>query len=846
MTYPSQSGTADQQEIVSNGSIALSFDKITGSLVDIRNLETGHSCLGGRARLGNPFAVYHTFFKEFEIGEQRHVTASPETIASGLFSPGKGVSARFRRPELSGNPALSITYEDTSEFWQATLIVEALGDEQSFRCRLDVKNLADKARPILGVFPLLSGVRLGTGRKNLMTVHDQGGYVRPLWTPKPTYPSHWPERGGIYGNALIMNMQWGCVFDEASQDALAFIIEDDQLRNKDICYERPSIQVRYFPPVTLAPGESMEFPPVRIMAYKGDWKPAAKAYHDWFTGAFKMVDHPEWVRRLDSHLGQWVSKRGQEMPEKTREVQGLHTWLSAFADLPGVHLRLPMDTIEYAFYCRSSMGPSASGKQFCHTDGDNVVREDLGGAAELRKAVRRVHRMGRHITLYVEGVIVPRDADILTKGQGMDWTITQKDGETSTMRDFVRMCPGATGWQDHLAETSARLVRETGVDGIRLDSLGHNFFSPCYNPKHSHSSPFDFNRWMCQLLQKVARAVRKVNPDCMLTTEGGIDFYAQYFDGCLDQCTNPAAMETNRRDVHTMRVALPEYGVMVHNPIGPVAASLSGFPGGNGGTQPGGYFSELDEKWRSARYAVAEAIRWGDAAHDNPRASRKDVTCRRFSSPGVDVVVGARCKPLRISSSPDMDNVNKNVDVKTDRVAFDVRIERMPEPPHNVYLLDVLNMTAREAPCCWQDEQGIVRVDCNWFVLVLAYDGALPLAVMDVPDIAMTGRECRVDVTLLGAPPDRRFRACLRAPSLGWTGDADGGLIVHVPGSLRVHVPEHVLPGKHIVTLDGTGFLGCKRFVTIDASGGGSFQLADEDARRAAALSFAHDSGTLP
>jgi glycosidase len=60
-----------------------------------------------------------------------------------------------------------------------------------------------------------------------------------------------------------------------------------------------------------------------------------------------------------------------------------------------------------------------------------------------------------------------------------------KDGTIDgpyTKQGFYHMWPRLHEWQDHLADTAARLLRETGVDGIRLDSLGF-YFLPCYTPR---------------------------------------------------------------------------------------------------------------------------------------------------------------------------------------------------------------------------------------------------------------------------------------------------------------------------------------------------------------------------
>ena len=150
-------------------------------------------------------------------------------------------------------------------------------------------------------FPLLSGLRLGSGDGNLMVVNDQAGYVLPLWA----------HSGGTYGNARYMSMQWGCVFDERSRDAFGFIVRDPDIRNKQIRYLEPSIEVSYFPPFSIPPGETVTFPEVEIMVYAGDWKRAAQRYRHWFSGNVGSVRHADWARRIDGHGAGWFEKRGQ-------------------------------------------------------------------------------------------------------------------------------------------------------------------------------------------------------------------------------------------------------------------------------------------------------------------------------------------------------------------------------------------------------------------------------------------------------------------------------------------------------------------------------------------------------
>lgn len=808
-------------ETISNEYLEFSFVGSTGGLVSVRNLLSGNEYLQRKIATGNPFLVYYGFFKEYKFYHASNLGnddtgGDPKDISNKTFSPSADVTVGFTRKDTKGAKVLRIVYADTDGQWKSEITV-SLKAGISSQWKMKLTNTGNSPEQFMGAFPVISGLQLGDGKSNMMVVNSQAGYIRPLWS----------HAGGVYGNSTQMSMQWGCVFDETTKEAFGLIVKDEKLKNKEIKYEKPSIQVRYFPPQTLNPGQSMEFPEAEIMVYTGDWKKTAVAYHKWFVNAFKPVKHAPWVYRMDSHLGQWFKKRGQVFPGDTEKIKGLANPMDSFTELPDVYRRLPIDTIEFAFFCRGSMGKDVTGKVFTHTDGDNIIREDLGGPSALKEGVKRVHQLGFHFTFYIDGYICPDDSEITLKGEAKNWRYQNKDGTHTgnysvSNPNWMHMCPGS-GWQDHLARTAARLVRETGADGVRLDSLGA-YFLPCYNPLHKHKSPFNYNVWMCELLKKVAAAVKKVNPKCILTTELSVDFYSRYFDGSLTQQWGPVQIAVSR-DIAPMRIALPEYFVMAHNPCGPVAASLMGYPGGSGGAEVTSHFVKLDEKWRSVMFTVRDIIRWGDAVYDNPGASRPDVVCRRFHTDGIDVIVGAYPRFVTdFSKYGDVKHqlaylrnvfTNADVDLKEHKVSFQVRVDTAGKTPAEVYLYDVTKMTVKEVGFKSDGEDIVINLTSNWFVLIFNYGKSKPISLFDIQTVLRPGKTYAVKFSLLGAPSGKRFSGSLHAPGLGWSKATSPGLKVTVPGALRLTVPETTPKGKYPVILESGQFLGCKRFIEV-------------------------------
>ena len=272
------------------------------------------------------------------------------------------------------------------------------------------------------------------------------------------------------------------------------------------------------------------------------------------------------------------------------------------------------------------------------------------------------------------------------------------------------------------------------------------------------------------------------------------------------------------RDVSPMRIAVPEYLVLWHVISGPVAASLSGYPGGsasNTSTTP--RFMELDRKWRSARYPVADVIRWGNAVHDNPAADRADVACRRFSSDTLDVIVGARPRfrndweqgidpadPVRRGVA-----MNAEVDLMRDRVSYRVTVETPGRRPRSAVLFDVERQQVTEVEVSADERTATFEVNCNWFLAVLGYGGSPPLAVLDLPERQPRGAVATCTVSLHGSAAAEGCAGLLSAPSLGLSEPRQ----VTVPGGFKLPIPETAASGFHRIRLVSDDFLGCERFL---------------------------------
>jgi hypothetical protein len=770
-----------------NETARIAFDPHTGELISLRNLAQGDEYLKGRLNNGGPFRIFSDFREEFDVSA-KGAPVDPVDIAGAIIDPltCRLLSHSFLRT-LTGL-ALDLTFEDTTHRWRIDLEawLPDRGDASDWNLR--VTNICPVPTVLMIAFPDISGFRLGpTGDSNLQTIQRGGGAIGPAWS----------GGGGIYGNGGGMSMQWHALFDRKAQEYFGMIVEDREIRNKWFRYPKPRIQVVYFTAETLAPGQSWQASTTRLMIGKGDWRPVARAYNAWFSSTFKTVETPPWAREMDGWMGAWFAKKGGLRPGGDG---GLAHALDSFAGLPEIYRERPVDLHEYAFHTQGSALYNV------HTDGDNILRSDMGGAPALKEGLAAIHRLGFRFIFYIEGYIVYEKSELAKSGRAQRWSLMHKDGTITgnyTKENFLHMCPGCVEWQDYLADESSRLVRETGADGVRLDSLGFYFLS-CYNPAHRHATPFGYNQWIQQLLDKVSRAVRAVSPDCLLMTEAPVDFYSQWFHSAL-QFTYP-------RDIPAMRLALPGYRLVVYNPGGPVFTSLSGQVGGCSGYPNFAERRQLDENWRSLRQGVGATLVWGEVADEDPHASLPDVTCRLFYGPNYSVVVGARTAsndPLRF---PD------NTGLSSQHEPFTVRVTDVRGPVESAYLFDLARATVTRLEA--RNDGGVWTLpieNTNWFMVVLRQPQGPAIGTFNEVRTLHAGESVEIDLELLSPQmAGENIPATLLSRGLAFAPGNGPSVPVNLPGKATLVAPTGTPPGRYEVELRGEKLAGIKRFVVVE------------------------------
>ena len=387
-----------------------------------------------------------------------------------------------------------------------------------------------------------------------------------------------------------------------------------------------------------------------------------------------------------------------------------------------------------------------------------------------------------------------------------DWVLHNTDGGNTgpyTESRWVHMCPGCVEWQDHVADMASRLVRETDIDGIRLDSYSF-YFWPCFNQAHHHASPFDHNLWMQQMFAKVAAAVKAIKPDALLSTESPVDYNCIHFNHSLHQAFDPAKIREQLVDTAPLQVAFPDYKVCQWNG-GALAQTLRLSPDGSG-RQPGTPFDRLARNWQNIRQAVSRTYHRGDVSLPNPVSSRADMNCRRIRGATEDLVFGTR-PALRESDENDLRS--GRIFLLDDRVTSEVGLP-LDYRPVGAWIYDLEHQTLAALEYSHDGSSLRFSTDVNWFLVILEKTkGPIPV-IMTGPEATTAGQQ----LTLAVSSPalDRPVHACLDINGI----DGFKSLSVDAPGEVRISIPADVRPGQYIARLTGEGIRPVDKVVSIE------------------------------
>jgi hypothetical protein len=316
---------------------------------------------------------------------------------------------------------------------------------------------------------------------------------------------------------------------------------------------------------TRPPGGSFASPDAAIEMHSGDWHNAMQTYADWAHSVWKWRPFPSQLRdvwnigtagwgnnRLYTDDHEW---RTDFIHDKTRDAAELGAWWQWSVNGPW---QIPKDQLEkkYSALYNSvktafAIDPANGKLEYTYNPGDYNYNAGWGGLPALKKELDAIRAGGQLPTFYIDPCLAD-DNTALGQKYGLQYGIKYSEASPQwkssappfppsgyvTAYNSWNMCLDAQGYQDFVVQQTTRIVRDTGVSGIRFDQCGFAGIAD-FNPLHQHifAEPGQNARLQAtaRLCLLTHQSVDKIEPGFVLMTEApGYDHLAANLEGAID------------------------------------------------------------------------------------------------------------------------------------------------------------------------------------------------------------------------------------------------------------------------------------------------------------------------
>lgn len=314
---------------------------------------------------------------------------------------------------------------------------------------------------------------------------------------------------------------------------------------------------------TRQPGGSFAPPDAAIEMHSGDWHNAMKTYADWAHKVWKWRPFPSKLHDIWNIQGAgWgqspLYKDGKwrtDFVDDKADVSELMSWWQWSKKGPW---QVPMDQLETelgesffkAYKSYWVINPATGKLEYPLNRGDYEYNTDWGGLPALKNELQAIRDGGQMPMFYMDPILADDNTELGHK-YGPKYGIMNPFWKASGYASEKKTPPGYVGsyggycmdldnqwYQDFLVNQTTRIVRDTGVDGIRFDEFGHRGYTN-YNTKHTQifAEPGQ-NAWLQAIslvCKRVHESVDKIEPDFVLTTEfPGYDHLAANLEGSIN------------------------------------------------------------------------------------------------------------------------------------------------------------------------------------------------------------------------------------------------------------------------------------------------------------------------
>jgi hypothetical protein len=466
----------------------------------------------------------------------------------------------------------NIQFTHNSFYGAEVNILYSLEENLGLRLQMVVKNINAEIIDSLE-FPRFTGFTLNESMASYAIAHGAGWKMAA---------SDFNKNERIQINYPVFgSMQW---VDYYTEDyGVYFGVHDDVPYTKIFEVGRYQDQLGIgviFTDLNIKKGDVFRTPPIYIVPHKGDWHFGARIYRSWIKDKITKPHVPRWYTNNPSWS--WVSMKEQYASNPKY----------LFSDLPALSKRvgdIGIKTIQISAYMEHGHDTRYP---------DYYAGKCMGGENELKKAVKEIHSNDLRITMYTNGRIVDPDSSLHNMSdwtnwcaQGMSLEHTKKIAQQHIGHPYkplgatawdpmgvcfkehyginvAVMCPDCKEWQDFFIQRLIYIAKEHNIDGIYIDQVCGCWSFACYSDNHNHKHPNEAWSGYKEFISRLRAALRKINPEIIISTEGVNDLIGQNFD--IQQAHNDWKHGISNKAIHMpelFRYTLPWY-ILNMGPIG--------------------------------------------------------------------------------------------------------------------------------------------------------------------------------------------------------------------------------------------------------------------------------------
>jgi hypothetical protein len=327
---------------------------------------------------------------------------------------------------------------------------------------------------------------------------------------------------------------------------------------------------------TRGSGESFAPKEVALQAHAGDWHAAMRQYARWCHTIWKFRPYPSRLTPIINTVPPGLGKdtifrdgRYQTgfIRPRTDCIELQCWWEWSPLGPKGVPLdqfpaKMPEGAARKWWYTYLPKDPVTGELMFNSNPGDyDGYNQRFGGLATFRQAIKTYRQSCPLVTLYTDFLRVDYNTKC-GRAWGELWGMVQADGTYRQDYDAWRMCHDVAEYRAFVARTVARVLRETGADGVRLDEYGRAGLA-CFSQRHQHTfsewGATEWQRGVAEATRLVRQAMDQIDPRLVLSTEHpGYDFLMPSIEGCITYDLSLLASPLRPVECNLQRFYFPE------------------------------------------------------------------------------------------------------------------------------------------------------------------------------------------------------------------------------------------------------------------------------------------------